>query len=517
MKKTIFLFVILYICSHQALQSQNPEYPMGISFKALLMDYQSQNGGSLSSFRQYDPGFELGFHKMINNNLNLVFPIKMGMVTSHDSINQLDELQQGLDRRRLRKLVAGIDAQIQYQFYKPTYNVIPYILAGLGAVTESEGEFNLQAPLGLGFNFKIADHAFINLQSEYRYSFTEGRNNLHHGLGFVYLIGGKAPMKQEEETMNDDSDGDGIIDDLDLCPNAAGPKELNGCPDRDGDDIADFQDVCPDIPGLKEFKGCPDSDGDGISDNDDECPNLAGVASNNGCPGNDRDKDGVPDAKDRCPDLAGDREDGCPSNDNDLDGVPNDLDRCPEDAGSVAAEGCPDADGDGVADFEDKCPTSPGSKVYNGCPDTDGDGIDDSRDRCPNSAGPVSTNGCPEISRADREVLELAMRAVQFDTGRATLKSESFDVLTQIAAILKRYPDYNLSISGHTDNTGRAQSNQTLSERRAKACYEFLIAQGIPAARMNYAGYGESKPIADNNTLRGRALNRRVEFNMVPR
>jgi outer membrane protein OmpA-like peptidoglycan-associated protein len=516
MKRTIFLLLTIALMCLGEVQAQNPDYPIGISFRALLMDYQSQNGGSFSSFRQYDTGFEIGVRKKMNDNISLVVPLRFGIVTSHDSINDLGENVVVRDRRRFHKIVAGIDAQVHYQFYKPTYKVIPYLIAGIGAVYESEGEFNLQAPIGLGFNFKVADNMFINLQSEYRYSFSESRNNLHHGLGFVYLFGGKEVAKKEE-MMKDDSDGDGIIDDLDLCPNAAGPKELNGCPDRDGDGIADFQDVCPDIAGLKDFRGCPDSDNDGISDNDDECPNLAGIASNNGCPGNDRDQDGVEDSKDRCPDLPGDRPDGCPSNDNDLDGVPNDVDRCPEDAGSVAAEGCPDADGDGVADFEDKCPTSPGSKVYGGCPDSDGDGIDDSRDRCPNSAGPVSTGGCPEISRADREVLELAMRAVQFDTGKAILKSESFDILTQIAAILKRYPDYNLSVSGHTDNTGSATANQSLSERRAKACYDFLASQGIPKSRMNYAGYGESRPISDNNTLRGRALNRRVEFNMIPR
>ena len=108
------------------------------------------------------------------------------------------------------------------------------------------------------------------------------------------------------------------------------------------------------------------------------------------------------------------------------------------------------------------------------------------------------------------------MRAVQFDTGRSTLKSESFDVLRQIADIMRRYPDYNLTISGHTDNTGKASSNQTLSERRANACFEYLITQGISGNRMTFAGFGESKPIASNDTLRGRTLNRRVEFNLIP-
>ena len=215
---------------------------------------------------------------------------------------------------------------------------------------------------------------------------------------------------------------------------------------------------------------------------------MAGPADNGGCPEADRDKDGVPDGQDDCPDQFG----------------------------STTARGCPDSDGDGVRNSIDKCPSTFGPAVYDGCPDTDGDGIHDGRDRCPNTAGPVSTNGCPEISKADKETLEIAMRAVQFDTGRSTLKSESFGILKQIADIMRRYQDYNLMISGHTDNTGSATANQKLSERRAKACYEYLTTQGIDSGRLNFAGYGESRPISDNNSLRGRGLNRRVEFNLVP-
>ena len=182
MKKTIFFLFILTFISLVQVNGQNSDQPLGVSFKALLMDYQSQNGGSLSAFRQYDQGFEVGFHKSINKNLNLVIPFKLGIVTSHDSINDLSETQLGLDKRRFHKFIAGVDAQIQYQFYKPTSKVIPYIMAGIGAANESDGEFNLQAPFGLGLNFKVAHNAFVNLQSEYRYSFTEGRNNLHRDV-----------------------------------------------------------------------------------------------------------------------------------------------------------------------------------------------------------------------------------------------------------------------------------------------------------------------------------------------
>ena len=106
------------------------------------------------------------------------------------------------------------------------------------------------------------------------------------------------------------------------------------------------------------------------------------------------------------------------------------------------------------------------------------------------------------------------MQAVRFQTGSARLLGDSDQILDQIVAILKRYPDYHLQIAGHTDSVGDANRNQILSEDRAKACYNYLIAKGIIPGRISYVGLGESEPIADNNRTAGRKLNRRVEFRM---
>ena len=107
------------------------------------------------------------------------------------------------------------------------------------------------------------------------------------------------------------------------------------------------------------------------------------------------------------------------------------------------------------------------------------------------------------------------MRAVQFDTGNARLQQESRKILNQIADIMAKYPSYGLNINGHTDSQGQPGANLRLSERRAKSCY-YLVNRGVSTTRLNFAGYGETKPISDNNTLRGRALNRRVEFQLNP-
>ncbi len=313
-----------------------------------------------------------------------------------------------------------------------------------------------------------------------------------------------------------DADGDGIADIDDQCPQQPGTPEQHGCPlaDDDNDGIPNDQDRCPQLPGSLALNGCPDADGDGIVDIDDLCPQQPGTPEMGGCP--DTDADGIPDNEDACPDQAGLLSlQGCPLQDRDHDGIADDQDRCPDEAGTKATGGCPDADNDTFADKDDLCPQVPGTQK--GCPDTDGDGVFDHLDNCPSTPGSALNYGCPEIEKADRERLDFAAQAVQFETGKATLKAQSYAILDEVVAILKKYPDYEVIIRGHTDNTGSPQANLLLSEERAKSCYEYLVARGIEPERLRYEGVGEREPIADNQTEEGRRLNRRVEFKLIPR
>ena len=94
------------------------------------------------------------------------------------------------------------------------------------------------------------------------------------------------------------------------------------------------------------------------------------------------------------------------------------------------------------------------------------------------------------------------------------MKTESYPILNQVVDVLKRYPDYNVNIRGYTDDRGNAAANQTLSENRARTCLNYLVSKGISSSRITSRGYGETNPIATNDTPEGRRLNRRVEFDL---
>jgi len=309
-----------------------------------------------------------------------------------------------------------------------------------------------------------------------------------------------------------DSDSDGIVDSADNCPNQAGTSANGGCPDSDGDGVLDKDDNCPNIAGLTNLGGCPDSDGDGIRDSNDDCPNTKGARNMSGCP--DSDGDGVRDRDDDCPNEKGLRNNkGCPNPDSDGDGVADVNDNCPEVVGSASLGGCPDSDGDNVADKDDACPTVAGT--LRGCPDTDKDGIADKDDKCPNKGGNIDERGCPKVDTKVLEVFSRAMNDVRFETSSNRLKQSSISVLNEVVDIMKANPSYNVRISGHTDSVGNADSNQSLSERRAAAVVDYLVNKGVNRSRLSSVGFGETSPMADNNTAEGRRLNRRVELRVV--
>lgn len=362
---------------------------------------------------------------------------KWGDISSNpDVVNNVDDFS-----------YYGIDGVIKYNFLEET-TIDPYAGLGGGYTWIDEiGAGTLNATLGLNIWFN--ENIGLTLQSSYKHAFEEYLDtHLQHTAGLSIRFGGT------------DTDGDGIYDKDDACPDVAGLEAFNGCPDTDGDGIEDSKDACPNEAGTAEFNGCADSDGDGVADKDDNCPSVAGLK---------------------------------------------------------ALSGCPDADGDGVTDADDKCPNVAGPAANKGCPwaDGDNDGVLDKDDKCPTVKGTVANNGCPEVTEAVQATLNEYAKTILFDTGKATIKAQSAAVLSDIIGILKEYPTSKFTVEGHTDSVGSDTLNQRLSDSRANSVKEYLVENGIDAFRLSALGYGESRPIDSNSTKAGRANNRRVEINLV--
>lgn len=372
----------------------------------------------------------------------------------------------------------NVDGTLQYNF-KNLMNESswfdPFVGVGGGHYwldDHGTGTFNAN----LGFNFWISKNVAITIDTNFKTAFdAEDLDHFQHRAGLKFAIGGK------------DTDGDGVKDKNDQCPETPGLEELNGCSDSDNDRIADKDDACPDTPGLAEFNGCADSDGDGIDDTKDECINEAGSKAMNGCP------------------------------DTDNDGLVDKNDTCPNEAGSEAMSGCPDTDNDSVADNVDNCPNEAGPSANAGCPwpDSDGDSVIDKDDQCPDVAGTVANNGCPKVTEDVQKELNDYAKTINFASGKSSISKDSEEALAAILAIFEEYPNAKFTVEGYTDSVGPANINKKLSEERALAVKNYLIANGVDENRLSAVGYGEEKPVASNNTKSGRAQNRRVEINLV--
>lgn len=184
-------------------------------------------------------------------------------------------------------------------------------------------------------------------------------------------------------------------------------------------------------------------------------------------------------------------------------------------AGKVTAG---DSDGDGVLDASDKCPGTPAGWLIdaNGCPiDSDRDGVPDNLDKCPGTAVGISVDatGCPLSGAAAGP--NRSFENINFAYDKADLTDYAKALLdntaTVIGGLVTKYPSLKVDVSGHTDWVGTDAYNQALSERRAVAVKEYLTRKGVEAGRISSFAYGESKPIAPNETEEGRAQNRRGE------
>ena len=337
-------------------------------------------------------------------------------------------------------------------------NIIPYLFAGYGLSRFADGNDKEGAfPSGEtgrttfgGIGINIPVGDQLNVNVSTSYRGTSETSDSYNHL--QHIIG------LSYNFGAGDADGDGVPDKKDECPDIPGLKEFNGCPDTDGDGIPDTKDRCPEEAGSEELQGCPDADGDGIADIDDECPNLAGSAKMNGCP---------------------------------------------------------DTDGDGVADNTDRCPEVIGDPSNGGCPwsDSDGDGVPDKDDNCPDVAGVLENSGCPSEPTELINFINSSDNIILFKASSSKLDTGDKMTLDKLVELLGQYETASIIIEGHASSDGSESYNQKLSEKRAAAVRAYLLEKGIADNRLSTIGYGESKPVGNNNTVKGRANNRRVNIN----
>ncbi|MFV9551740.1 OmpA family protein [Algibacter sp. PT7-4] len=450
------LFAMLLVLGYSNANAQDQNNPWQITIGVNAVDAYPNGDGGLFSDSFGDEYFNATDHWNILPSLSTISVSKylsdgfsFGVTGSLNKIEKWGDISTNPDvTNEVGDLsYYGIDGTIKYNFLEGK-TLDPFVGLGGGYTWVDEiGAGTLNGTLG--FNVWFSENIGLTLQTGYKHAFEDYlASHFQHTAGLSIKFGGT------------DTDGDGIYDKDDACPEVAGLEAFNGCPDTDGDGIEDSKDDCPNEAGLAELNGCPDTDGDGIADNKDNCPTVAGLK---------------------------------------------------------ALNGCPDADGDGVTDADDKCPNQAGPSANKGCPwpDTDGDSVLDKDDKCPDVKGTVANNGCPEVTEAVQKTLNEYAKTILFDTGKSTIKAQSAAVLADIIGILKEYSTAKFTVEGHTDSVGSEKLNQRLSDSRANSVKEYLIENGIDAFRLSALGYGESKPIDTNKTRAGRANNRRVEINLA--
>ncbi len=120
-----------------------------------------------------------------------------------------------------------------------------------------------------------------------------------------------------------------------------------------------------------------------------------------------------------------------------------------------------------------------------------------------------------DVKKTNDGLIITLKNEILFSVNSSELSSAAMTTLSDLNRVLKKYPENIIVVEGHTDNTGTAALNQTLSERRAKAVYDYLLGTGLKTYRISYIGYGLTQPIADNSTEEGRSKNRRVNLNIT--
>ena len=449
--------------------AQSNSNPHSIAGRAIFHNYEWPSN-SIEELRisDFKSGFEFEYYRFLSDQFNLSFPVRI-----NNSLLLIDE-----NGSQFMAGSIGLDALIDLKLIKEGW-FRSQLFTGTGLILEDLKDINIVLPVGMNFDFPIGQNSFFSIGTSYRLSLKNNRSHLQVGAGLKFNL----PSKKEQKPK--DKDEDGIPDHKDLCPDEAGTESTNGCPDQDKDGIIDIEDDCPKSSGPINFNGCPDTDKDGLIDIEDDCPLHSGPVRNSGCPDVYTHRKRTEELK--TPQIS----EKFKKNEEETKGqyiqVPSSLNSSTQQEIS-----------------NDK------NEILNSLVNsTENKSIDASINPELNA-----NNSHSPINEVDRQILINAGQSIEFEAGSAIIKKNSYHTLNEISAVMQRNWSYKLLIEGHTDATGLKNDNQILSERRALACFNYLLMQGTDRSRMKYAGYGESRPIDSNAIEYGRRLNRRVEFNL---
>ncbi len=284
----------------------------------------------------------------------------------------------------------------------------------------------------------------------------------------------KPSSKTNEVIVPLDSDGDGVEDKKDACPDVAGVFKMKGCP-------AKVKKVIPGKPTGTHHKKAPTKKS--------VIPVLIPVAKI------------VEKPKVEIPIKTIEPVVTTP--------IPVIAPTIPE-----ITEIILDSDNDGVPNNVDECPYIKGKLSMHGCPDSDDDGIADAKDPCPFVGGKKGGNGCPEVE--ENVPVEVPGGNIEFATNSIDVRGiYKLDIIEPALDSVYYNSNYKLVITGHTDGEGDATFNMNLSQARADVVKAIFIKKGLTEDRIITVAYGETMPIANNIEEQGRAHNRRVEIHVV--
>ena len=457
MKNKIFnIFLLAAISS--SISAQSSLYKWGTGVHAAMYSFNAVKNSDYTTLSgSYSPGVRFSLMRRLDNSfdggLNLGLARVFYSKTVVPNTPKLEYYES--------------DLNLRYKFdngyiLKADSWIAPFLKTGFGVnMVQNFDNINMYVPAGAGVIFRLNKiSADIVLQGAYNYALQDAASFVNASLGLNLNFGERLSNKLGASAKVQDRDYDSIADDIDGCPDVYGPVVSNGCPDADGDGVKDSEDACPNEYGSKINKGCA------VAQAIVQTPESTKPAINTENPAMNSSVSVVKEQ----PVAAATK----PSK----KGKPK----------GVVAETTPPV----VIETPTEVTTKPAR--LNNPPINPNENVSDEE-------------FCKRVSMSD-------LGNAYFNVNVAKPQDNSFNTLSNVVDIMRRCSDLKITISGHADADGNEVSNLELSQKRANAIKDYLIKKGISARRLIIQAFGESKPANGNDSVDGKQVNRRVEFEL---